>query len=107
MMQEIGIRYHHKYFHSSNELVIVCSLDSIADDVSEITSVCETSEVNVKAIYDQDQSYSYFQTTSLDKYVNHEPSSLVGLALCDSHISYKPIFDEDLDLHLMMTKCYH
>ena len=81
----------------------VCNAVCVADDVLETTSVCEASAINVKEIYDRDESYYYFQTSSLDKYVNHVPSSLVGLALYASSISYKHMLDEDQDLYLLMT----
>ena len=57
-MQERGIRYCNKKRHSSDALVTVCSSESIVDDFLEMTPVCETSEVNVKIIYDRDQNYS-------------------------------------------------
>ena len=42
------------------------------DNVSAITSICDSSEINVETIYDREEILHYFQTSSDDKKINME-----------------------------------
>ena len=58
----------------------------------------------VAETYDRKESLNYFQTNSSPEYNNCGPSSLVGIALCDSLCAFKHMIKEDIDLHLLSTK---
>ena len=62
-MQERGLRYHHKKIHWSDESSNVCNIVCVVsttnrqnvDNVSAITSICDSSEINVETIYDREE----------------------------------------------------
>ena len=58
----------------------------------------------VAETYDRKESLHYFQTNYSHEYNNYGPSSLDGIALCDSSIAFKDMIKENIDLHLLTTK---
>ena len=120
LMLERGLQYHENKYHLFDvskpqrnpflKGIIVNyenkSKDECFDDMSTID--CSISRNNtskyVAETYDRKESLNYFQTDSSREYTNCGPSSLVGIALCDSLCAFKHMIKEDVDLHLLTTK---
>ena len=120
LMLERGIKYHENKYHlldrTKHQRDFNCK-DIIVnyeekkekeyfDDMSTIEcSIGDNkSEISVAETYDRKESLNYFQTNSSSEYNNCGPSSLVGVALCDSFCAFKHMIKEDVDLHLLTTK---